>query len=111
MRHPNGTHLDWGRVEEGTHRLALPGDGRYVLVASAQGRATRSQFVDVLDGQLPPMQFGERLQLGGTVTRAERACVGVPVTLTKHSGEYHADGATHADGSFSLPLPPPGDMC
>ena len=104
----HGAHLDWGRVEDGSYQLALPGDGRYVLVASGDGWATVSQFVTLTGDVLPTIAFDTRLQLTGRVRRHGEPAAHIALTLMKHSGEYHADGQTDADGCFSLPLPPPG---
>ena len=59
----DGAHLDWGRVDDDVrYRLALPGAGRYVLVASAEGWATRSQIVQVEGPDLPQFSLVDPLQ-------------------------------------------------
>lgn len=104
-----GEHVDWGRVDDdGRYRLALPGDGSYVLVASADGWATRSQFVDVVGDVLPQLTLSRPLMLTGTVISSGGPTGNLPVTLIKHSGEYHASTTTDADGHFAMPLPPSG---
>lgn len=106
---PDGHHLDWGRVDDdGQYRLALPGDGRYVLVASADGWATRSTFVDVTGTNLPQLTLSRPLQLRGKVLSSGGSTGALPVTLVKHSGEYHASTTTNPAGQFVLPLPPAG---
>lgn len=106
---PDGAHLDWGRVDEdGRYRLALPGAGRYVLVASADGWATRSQFVEVTGADLPQLTLSRPLLLTGTVISSGGSTAGLPVTLLKHSGEYQAATRTDAEGRFEMSLPPSG---
>ena len=106
---PDGAHLDWGRVDEdGRYRLALPGAGHYVLVASADGWATRSQFVDVTGPELPQFTLSRPLLLTGTVVSSGGPTADLPVTLLKHSGEYQAATRTDAEGRFEMSLPPSG---
>ncbi|MFK4494153.1 MULTISPECIES: MFS transporter [Dermacoccus] len=106
----DGAHLDWGRVDDdGCYRLALPGAGRYVLVASAEGWATRSRIVEVTGPGLPQLSLVDPLQLTGVVRRSDGSpAAQVPVTLIKHSGEYHADTLTDGEGRYVMPLPPGG---
>ncbi len=106
----DGAHLDWGRVDDdGCYRLALPGAGRYVLVASAEGWATRSRIVEVTGPGLPQLSLVDPLQLTGAVRRSDGSpAAQVPVTLIKHSGEYHADTLTDGEGRYVMPLPPGG---
>ena len=105
----DGAHLDWGRVDDdGQYRIALPGVGQYVLVASADGWATRSQFVDADGPNLPQLTLSRPLLLTGRVESTGGPTAHLPVTLIKHSGEYHATTTTDDDGAFAMPLPPAG---
>lgn len=104
----SGAHIDWGRVEGGTYKLALPGEGRYVLVASGDGWATKAEFVELSGDTLPTLHFSQRLQLTGVATLDGTPMADASITLITHSGEYHASTATDADGKFALPLPPTG---
>ena len=103
-----GDHVDWGRVEDGRYRLALPASGRYVFVATSEARKSTSQVIDVdLACGLPPLRLGADVHLSGHVLAGERAVAGARVVLSKHSGQFRRTTTSDDSGYFQLPLPPP----
>jgi len=48
---PGGEQIDWGQVDSaGDFSVAVPGAGRYVVVAAADGWRPRSQMADLTAG-------------------------------------------------------------
>ncbi|WP_217634012.1 MFS transporter [Raineyella antarctica] len=106
---PDGEQLDWGRVDpDGSYRVALPGAGRYLRVAAADGWQPVSAVVEVAGPEDLAVELGPRLQLAGTVTRAGRPVADALVTLTRASGELESTTRTDGAGGYHLPLRAPG---
>ncbi|GAA1155950.1 MFS transporter [Ornithinicoccus hortensis] len=107
--HPDGRHIDWGRTDNhGAFALALPGSGRYLVVASADGWAPQSGLVDLGEEEIEPIRMVRRLTLTGLVTDDGVPLPGVMLSLIRHSGEYVATAHADDEGRYEIGLPPPG---
>ncbi|MDQ0691342.1 MFS transporter [Arthrobacter sp. W4I7] len=103
----DGDPVDWSRVDtEGNYSVALPGAGKYLMVANAGGWAPMAEVFD-FDGRTLNRNFllGERLELGGSVMAGGKAVGGAMVTLLKASGEHVWTTRTDEDGVYAFPLP------
>ena len=105
-----GEPLDWARADNaGAFSLALPGRGRYLLIANADAWTPRSQVTDFEDPDTPSIvRLGGPLLLTGSVTQGGVAVPGALLTLSATTGEVSATTTSAADGSYLLRLPPPG---
>jgi hypothetical protein len=106
----NGEPADWSRSDnDGEFSVVLPEPGSYLVVASADGWAPRSEVMDFDgSGEHHRVTLTERLRLNGRVTESGRPCENAVVTLVKSSGEYVATTTTAADGTYELGQPPGG---
>ncbi len=105
-----GEPVDWSRVDsEGNYSVALPGAGKYLMVANTAGWAPMAEVFD-FDGRTLGQNFHlhDRLQLGGVARAAGTPLEGAVVTLLQATGEHVATTRTENDGTYSLPLPAPG---
>jgi MFS family permease len=105
-----GEPVDWSRVDaEGNYSVALPGAGKYLVVANAGGWAPLAQVFD-FDGRTLQHNFllGKRLELSGAVSVGGRAVPAAMVTLLQATGEHVATTHTSDDGTYAFPLPPAG---
>jgi MFS family permease len=105
-----GEPVDWSRVEsDGSYSVALPGAGKYLMVANAAGWAPMAEVFD-FDGRTLQQNFhlDTRLELGGVATADGIPLPGAVVTLLQTSGEHVATTRTGLDGRYSLPLPVAG---
>ncbi|QCP00307.1 MFS transporter [Arthrobacter sp. 24S4-2] len=103
----SGEPVDWSRVDsDGNYSVALPGAGKYLMVANAAGWAPMAEVFD-FDGRTLQQNFhlDDRLELGGTATVAGAALPDAVITLLQASGEHVATTRTGASGRYSLPLP------
>jgi MFS family permease len=103
----SGEPVDWSRVDsDGNYSVALPGAGKYLMVANAAGWAPMAEVFD-FDGRTLQQNFhlDDRLELGGTATVAGAALPDAVITLLQASGEHVATTRTDASGRYSLPLP------
>ena len=106
---PDGEHVDWGRTDnEGRFALALPEEGTYVLVVSAEGWAPHSSIVELSADECADIVLTRRLLLAGQVTDDGEPIGGVMIALIKHSGEYAGTATADDTGHFELGLPPAG---
>lgn len=106
--HTDGRHVDWGRTDnEGRFALALPEEGRYLLVVSADGWAPQSGLVHLEAGETEPVTMTRRLLLSGRVTDDGAPVAGAMISLIKHSGEYVGTAYAEPDGTYEIGLPPP----
>lgn len=106
----SGEPVDWSRVDsEGNYSVALPGAGKYLMVANAAGWTPMAEVFD-FDGRTLEQNFHlrGRLELSGMASAAGAALPGAAVTLLQGSGEHVATTRTEDDGRYSLPLPAPG---
>ncbi|MET9964886.1 carboxypeptidase-like regulatory domain-containing protein [Streptomyces sp. NPDC006356] len=99
--------------QDGAYRMAAPGAGSYVLIASADGYEPRASTVVVDD---EPVLFDFLLSgtsgLAGTVTSADdkEPVVDAMVIAADVRGEVLATGLTGADGTFALAELVPGQV-
>lgn len=104
-----GEPLDWSRADNtGAFALALPGRGRYLLIANADGWTPRSQVTDFSTGSEPVVHLGGPLMLTGTVCRGPAVVPAARVTLSETGGAVRATTSTDPLGHYELRLPPPG---
>ena len=105
-----GEPVDWSRVDtEGNYSVALPGAGKYLMVANAAGWAPMAEVFE-FDGRTLRQNFllQDRLELGGTATLGGEPVARAVVTLLQASGEHVATTRTDDDGDYRLPLPAAG---
>jgi MFS family permease len=106
-----GDQVDWSQVDSaGEFSIAIPGPGRYVVVAAADGWTPTSRL-DELDEatEMTPLVLTERLTLSGTVRNGVSPTVAdAVVVLTRHSGECAGTTRTETDGWYELPIPTNG---
>ncbi|WP_404289852.1 MFS transporter [Glutamicibacter arilaitensis] len=106
----DGVPGDWARTDnEGLFTAALPGPGRYLVVANAAGRVPKSQLVLFSGGTTEHnVELRDTLSLSGVVATGEVAVTGALVSLSAGAGDFVA--ATHTDerGGYTLDLPPVG---
>lgn len=103
----DGDPVDWSRVDtEGNYSVALPGAGKYLMVANAGGWAPMAEVFD-FDGRTLTQNFmlRERLELGGSVVADGTPVAGAMVTLLEASGEHLATTRTDDNGMYAFPLP------
>lgn len=106
----DGEPVDWSRVDaEGNYSVALPGAGKYLMVANAAGWAPMAEVFD-FDGRTPHQNFllHDRLEIAGTVTTGSGPVPGAVVTLIEASGAHVATTRADDDGGYSFPLPAAG---
>lgn len=105
-----GEPVDWSRVDtEGNYSVALPGAGKYLMVANAAGWTPMAEVFE-FDGRTLEQNFmlRDRLKIGGTVSVGGEAIAGAAVTLIEAGGGHVATTRTDDDGAYSFPLPPAG---
>ena len=106
----DGTPVDWSRGDsDGKYSVVLPGPGKYLVLANAQGwvpRAEVFEFVDETSRQ--HLTLTDRLTLSGRVTCGGQPVPEALVTVSEAAGEVF--GSVRADGSgvYCMPLPPAG---
>src|SRR5690606_23483908 len=88
--------------------LALPEEGRYLLVVSAEGWAPHSSLVDIAADVPADIVLTRRLLLSGHVTDDRKPIGGVMISLIKHSGEYAGTVIADESGTYEMGLPPAG---
>ncbi|MET4901169.1 MFS transporter [Paenarthrobacter sp. CC6] len=106
----DGQPVDWSRVDaEGNYSVALPGTGKYLMVANAAGWASMAEVFE-FDGRTLKQNFllCEQLQLSGTVTAGTVPQAGAVLTLLGAKGGHIGTTTTDADGRYALPLPVTG---
>jgi MFS family permease len=106
----DGVPGDWARTDhDGYFTAALPGPGRYVVVANAGGWVPRSQLVEFSGGNTEhDLELLEQLSLEGTVDAGGAALDGALVTMSAGAGDFVAATRTDATGRYTLSLPPIG---
>jgi MFS family permease len=106
----DGEPVDWSRVDtDGNYSVALPGAGKYLMVANAAGWAPMAEVFE-FDGRTLRQNFllQDRLELSGTASLDGERVSGAVVTLLQASGEHVATTRTDDDGVYTLPLPVAG---
>lgn len=106
----DGEPVDWARTDhDGRYSVALPGSGRYLVVANARGWAPRAEVLDFHQGATElHMSLTEQLALSGSVSTANEPGAHTLVTLHGAGGEFLASTRADAHGHFGFPLPPAG---
>lgn len=106
----DGEPADWSRADnEGRYTLALPGEGRYLVVSSAEGWAPSSEVAEFAAGEKSRViSLSERFGLSGTVRSGGRRVENALVTLTKPTGEFVGSARTDVAGNYEMPLPQTG---
>jgi hypothetical protein len=94
---------------EGNYSVALPGAGKYLMVANAAGWAPMAEVFD-FDGRTLHQNFllQDRLEIGGTVSAGSEPVAGAVVTLLEASGAHVATTRTDDGGGYAFPLPAAG---
>lgn len=106
----HGDPVDWDRADDGgRYAVVLPGDGRYVLVA------TQHEWRPVAETLAFPgvprshdVRFAAPLVLTGTVTHGSRPVAGALVILVQTSSQKTVSAVSDTGGGYELPLPRPG---
>jgi MFS family permease len=105
-----GEPVDWSRVDsDGNYSVALPGPGKYLMVANAAGWAPMAEVFD-FDGRTLQQNFhlDNQLELDGVASAEGTPVPGAVVTLLQASGEHLATTRADASGRYVLPLPVAG---
>lgn len=105
-----GEPVDWSLVDtEGNYSVALPGVGKYVVVASARGWAPVAEIFD-FDGETGKHDFHlkERLEISGRAMARGEAAPAAVLTLLRATGERVATSRADSRGIYTIPLPAPG---
>ena len=108
--HPGGEPVDWSRVDaEGNYSVALPGAGKYLMVANTAGWTPLAEVFE-FDGRTLEHNFHlrNRLMISGTASAGGHAIAGAVVTLLEAGGGYIAATRTDDTGAYVFPLPPAG---
>lgn len=102
--------VDWNRTDgEGRYSLAVPGEGTYLFMASAQGWKPLSELIQYPgSGPGPNLELDSELQVRGAVTAGRLPSQGARVVLLKADGTTVRSGTTSADGRYEMTLPPVG---
>jgi MFS family permease len=105
-----GEPVDWSRVDtEGNYSVALPGAGKYLMVANAAGWTPMAEVFEFDGRNLEHnVLLRDRLTIGGAVSVAGEGIAGAVVTLLEASGGHVATTRTDTDGTYAFPLPPAG---
>ena len=105
--HTSGDPVDWSRVDsDGNYSVALPGAGKYLMVANAAGWAPMAEVFD-FDGRTLQQNFhlDHRLESGRNCHRGRRSPSGrrghPAAGLRRTCGHHNTDSR----GRYSLPLP------
>ncbi|SDC93113.1 MFS transporter [Rhodococcus tukisamuensis] len=106
----SGEPVDWSRADKaGEFSVVLPAPGPYLVVASADGWAPRSQVLEFDESRTrQSVVLAERLRLRGRVSAGGMPATAAVVTLAKTTGEFVASTRCGDDGRYQLALPPTG---
>ena len=116
---PNGTvtvldraggPVDWDRADDaGRYNVVLPGDGRYVLVATQSLWQPVSEVLAFPGSpQSHDIRFRHRRTLAGTIRQAGSPLPDAVVILLRPGGEASASTRSDSRGDYELPLPGSG---
>lgn len=103
----DGDPVDWSRVDtEGNYSVALPGAGKYLMVANAAGWAPMAEVFD-FDGRTLKQNFllRDQLEIRGTVTAGREPLPGAVLTLLEARGGHVGTTRSDGDGRYAFPLP------
>jgi hypothetical protein len=106
----DGEPVDWARADsDGKYSVALPGSGRYVVIANARGWAPRAKIVDFQRGLSElHVQLTDELAITGSASCAGSPVRGSLVMLHGADGKFVTTSRTDDAGRFTFPLPPAG---
>ncbi|MDM7989198.1 MFS transporter [Arthrobacter sp. zg-Y877] len=106
----DGRPVDWGRADDdGRYAVLLPGDGRYVMVASHVRWQPVSEAVTFPRASVThDIHFRRPLLLTGRVRHAGRAVANALVILVRPGGATSASARSDSGGNYELALPGPG---
>jgi len=106
----DGTPADWSRGDtEGKYSVVLPGPGKYLVLANAQGWVPRAEVFEFVDeNSRQHLTLTERLTLSGRVTCGGQPVPRALVTVSQATGEMFGSVRADASGIYCMPLPPVG---
>ena len=98
----DGDPVDWARTDhEGRYSVALPGSGRYLVVANARGWSPRADVVDFREGDAEMhVELTEELALTGVAVRLGVPIAGSLVLLHQGTGEFSPAARQTSLGNF-----------
>uniref|UniRef100_UPI00083868F8 MFS transporter n=1 Tax=Kribbia dieselivorans TaxID=331526 RepID=UPI00083868F8 len=103
---PHGVHVDWDRADaSGTYTIAVPDEGRHLLVVSADGWDPESTLIDLhpeLESQ--DLVVRERTAVLGRLTLNGAPVSHGSVVITRRSGEYVSAARVAPDGTYRIDL-------
>ena len=106
----DGTPVDWSRADSnGDYSVVLPGPGKYLVLANAQGWTPRAEVLELVDTNTHwHITLTDQLTLSGTISRGGTPIGGALVTLSEATGQVV--GSVRADdaGRYCMPLPGAG---
>ena len=108
-----GDAVDWSRVDhDGAYSIALPGPGRYLVLANARGWAPRAQVMTFAHRRdmtgMAQITLTDQLTLSGLVTRGTDPVPHALISLSEATGASVGSVTTDERGRWCMPLPPPG---
>lgn len=108
-----GNPVDWGRADhDGQYSIALPGPGRYLVLANAQGWSPKAQVMTFAHRSemtgLSEITLTDQLTLSGRVSCGEQPVPHALVSLSEASGASVCALTADEQGHWCMPLPPPG---
>jgi len=106
----DGTPVDWSRADSnGDYSVVLPGPGRYLVLANAQGWTPRAEVLEFVDAHArQPIILTDQLTLSGTISRAGSPVGDALVTLSEATGEVVVSVRADHAGRYRMPLPAAG---
>jgi MFS family permease len=107
----DGVHVDWARIDhDGNYSVVLPGDGRYLVTATARGWAPHAEILEYRGEDSEPRHvvLVDETTLSGRITDHDGPGTGALVVLSAGDSTYHASTRSDESGYYQLPLPPMG---
>lgn len=106
---PDGDPVDWGQADsDGQFAAAVPSEGEYLVVASAEGWRPQSLLTQLTADESVTLVLGERFPLSGTITGPDGPCADALVVLTRCNGEVVDTTRTDEAGEYAMPRPANG---
>ena len=106
----DGTPVDWSRADsDGSYSVVLPGPGRYLVLANAQGWTPRAEVLEFVDSNTRQLiTLTDQLTLSGSISRAGTPIGGALVTLSEATGQVVGSVRADDEGRYCMPLPGAG---
>ncbi|MCC9204840.1 MFS transporter [Arthrobacter sp. zg-Y769] len=106
----DGRPVDWDRADDdGRYAVLLPGEGRYVMVASHVRWRPVSEVLAFPDASADhDIHFRRPMLLTGRVRHAGRAVPDALIILVRPGGAASASTRSDTGGNYELALPGPG---